>query len=282
MQSFPPQNRGSALGVYTAFVDLSLGISGPVAGVIVSELGYSPILLFAAVIAGSGLTVSFLLYRKHSKYPAIGGEIRESLRFPRQNTALNAFTAPCKIAKAGSNFQAQTSSKRIPNCHERIRLIDRYPSLFAPPFTPRRFYFNNSLRTCEKIRKRRARARKAVWQGAREGASPQRAVTERATRPDGLSCSRPQGCVSFWLGLRCSGGTADRRETACRRQPAGRCKASATPLRVLPPPSRLGQAKNPAATRHFVIFSQVLSVERHCYEHLNARLWNHRKRIGKN
>ena len=113
VQSFPPQNRGSALGVYTAFVDLSLGISGPVAGVIVSELGYSPIFLFAAVIAGSGLTVSFLLYRKHSKYPAIGGEIRESLRFPRQNTALNAFTAPCKIAKAGSNFQAQTSSKRV-------------------------------------------------------------------------------------------------------------------------------------------------------------------------
>src|SRR4029077_10794530 len=28
------------------------------------------------------------------------------------------------------------------------------------------------LRTCEKIRKRRARVRKAVWQGAREGASP--------------------------------------------------------------------------------------------------------------
>ena len=115
------------------------------------------------------------------------------------------------------------------------------------------------LRTCEKIRKRRTRARKAVWQGAREGASPQRAVTERATRPDGLSCSRPQGCGSFWLDLRCSGGTADRRETACRRQPAGRCKASATPLRVLPPPSRLDQAKNPAATRHFVIFSQVLN-----------------------
>ena len=115
-----------------------------------------------------------------------------------------------------------------------------------------------TLEPVRKIRKRRARARKAVWQGAREGASPQRAVTERATRPDGLSCSRPQGCVSFWLGLRCSGGTAERRETACRRQPAGRCKASATPLRVLPPPSRLGQAKNPAATRHFVIFSQVL------------------------
>src|SRR6476620_2205470 len=68
--------------------------------------------------------------------------------------------------------------------------------------------------------------------------------------------SRLQGCVASWLYLRCSGGTAERRETACRRQPAGRCKASATPLRVLPPPSRLGQAKNPAATRHFVIFSR--------------------------
>ena len=104
VQSFPPQNRGSALGVYTAFVDLSLGISGPMAGVIVSELGYSPIFLFAAVLAGSALTLSFLLYRKHSRYPAVGGGTRESLRFPRQNTALNAFTVPRRIVKAGNNF----------------------------------------------------------------------------------------------------------------------------------------------------------------------------------
>ena len=48
--------------------------------------------------------------------------------------------------------------------------------------------------------KYRARAEKAGWQGAREGASPLRAVTERATPPDGLFCSRPKGCVSFWLG----------------------------------------------------------------------------------
>jgi hypothetical protein len=74
------------------------------AGVIVSELGYSPIFLFAAVLAGSGLTLSFLLYRKHSRYPAIDGGIRESLRFPRQNTALDPFTVPRRIVKAGSNF----------------------------------------------------------------------------------------------------------------------------------------------------------------------------------
>ena len=102
VQSFPPQNRGSALGVYTAFVDLSLGISGPMAGVIVSELGYSPLFLFAAVLAGSGLILSFLLYRKHSRYPAIGGEFRKDLRFPRQNTVVSACTAPRRIVKAGS------------------------------------------------------------------------------------------------------------------------------------------------------------------------------------
>jgi hypothetical protein len=80
------------------------------------------------------------------------------------------------------------------------------------------------LRSCEKIRKRRARARKAVWQGARESASPQRAVTERATQPDGLSCSRPQGCVSFWLGLRCPGATADRGRQPAEGSPQGDAK----------------------------------------------------------
>ena len=96
VRSFPPHNRGSALGVYTAFVDLSLGISGPTAGVLVSELGYSPIFLFAAVLAGLGLTLSSLLYWKHSRDPAIGEGIRESLR---QNTALGAFTVPRRVGE---------------------------------------------------------------------------------------------------------------------------------------------------------------------------------------
>ena len=71
-----------------------------------------------------------------------------------------------------------------------------------------------SLRTCEIIRKSRARAEKAGWQGAREGASPLRAVTERATPPDGLFCSRPKGCVS----LAC---VAQAGQPTEGRQPAG-------------------------------------------------------------
>jgi predicted MFS family arabinose efflux permease len=55
VRNVPAHDRGSALGVYTAFVDLSLGISGPIAGVIVSALGYPPIFLFAAAMAGSSM-----------------------------------------------------------------------------------------------------------------------------------------------------------------------------------------------------------------------------------
>ena len=168
------------------------------------------------------------------------------------------------------------------------------------------------LRTCEIIRKSRERAEKAGWQGAREGASPLRVdspasrrvspfglpcgslprglpaagcVTERATPPDGLFCSRPRwgwgprlptwGCVSFWLGLRCSGGAADPAtagETVCRRQPRGRCEALATPQGVLPPPSPHGQAKNPQQPGIFVIISQVLTKEREpCFKRWRLR-----------
>jgi MFS family permease len=47
----PAENRGAALAVFTAFADLSLGVTGPVVGLIVAGLGYSPIFLFAALMA---------------------------------------------------------------------------------------------------------------------------------------------------------------------------------------------------------------------------------------
>jgi len=62
VKNIPAHNRGSALGVYTAFVDLSLGISGPIAGAIVFSLGYPSIFLFAAAMAGSSMAVAIALY----------------------------------------------------------------------------------------------------------------------------------------------------------------------------------------------------------------------------
>jgi len=67
VRNVPTHDRGTALGVYTAFVDLSLGISGPIAGVIVFALGYPPIFLFAAAMAGSSIALLITLYRKRAE-----------------------------------------------------------------------------------------------------------------------------------------------------------------------------------------------------------------------
>jgi MFS family permease len=64
VKNIPAHSRGSALGVYTAFVDLSLGISGPIAGAIVFSLGYPPIFLFAAAMAASSMALVMALYQR--------------------------------------------------------------------------------------------------------------------------------------------------------------------------------------------------------------------------
>jgi predicted MFS family arabinose efflux permease len=59
-----PENRGSALGIFTAFADLSLGLTGPLVGLIVAGIGYSPIFLFAALMAGAALVLTVVLSRR--------------------------------------------------------------------------------------------------------------------------------------------------------------------------------------------------------------------------
>lgn len=50
-----PEMRGSAMGAFTAFADIALGITGPVAGLIASLLGYHAIFLFGAICSVVGL-----------------------------------------------------------------------------------------------------------------------------------------------------------------------------------------------------------------------------------
>jgi MFS family permease len=57
-------NRGSVLGIFTAFFDLALGVSGPAAGVIVTHDGYSAVFLFAALMGAAALVIVFLLHRR--------------------------------------------------------------------------------------------------------------------------------------------------------------------------------------------------------------------------
>jgi MFS family permease len=45
----PMRNRGAAIGAYTVFLDISLGLTGPLAGLIIGQFGYPSVYLFAAI-----------------------------------------------------------------------------------------------------------------------------------------------------------------------------------------------------------------------------------------
>jgi MFS family permease len=51
VKKLPPENQGSALATYSAFLDLSLGITGPLAGVLMAQAGID------AIYPGSALLV---------------------------------------------------------------------------------------------------------------------------------------------------------------------------------------------------------------------------------
>ena len=60
----PASSRGSAVGAYSLFIDLSLGITGPLVGAVAAGFGFASIFLFAAMAAFSGLLLSVYLHRQ--------------------------------------------------------------------------------------------------------------------------------------------------------------------------------------------------------------------------
>jgi MFS family permease len=57
----PSANRGSALGLYSMFLDVSLGITGPAAGLIASWYSEATPFLFGAIATLGGLVVTIML-----------------------------------------------------------------------------------------------------------------------------------------------------------------------------------------------------------------------------
>ena len=59
VQRVPEFNRGTALGVYTAFADVSFFMVGPIAGALIGIYGYSSVFLFAllSILAALGIVV---------------------------------------------------------------------------------------------------------------------------------------------------------------------------------------------------------------------------------
>lgn len=68
----PPGSRGAALGAYSAFLDLALGVTGPIAGYISSGYGYPSIFLAAAAAVLAGFMIAFGLQRHALRQQAAG------------------------------------------------------------------------------------------------------------------------------------------------------------------------------------------------------------------
>ena len=60
----PERSRGTALGVYTVFADVSFFLVGPVAGALIGTFGYASVFLFALVCVLASLGITLLLARQ--------------------------------------------------------------------------------------------------------------------------------------------------------------------------------------------------------------------------
>jgi MFS family permease len=65
----PAHNRGLAMGMYTAFLDISLGISGPLLGWVAGKSGLTSIFLISSVIAFAAAMPLWLLRRSTEPQP---------------------------------------------------------------------------------------------------------------------------------------------------------------------------------------------------------------------
>lgn len=69
----PENNRGTALGVYTAFADVSFFLTGPLAGAVIGMYGYASAFLFAliSVLAALGIVIILRQFQGDSSESAL-------------------------------------------------------------------------------------------------------------------------------------------------------------------------------------------------------------------
>lgn len=65
-----PQNQGSALGTYSAFLDLGLGLTGPVAGILIGYSGMQSVWLAAALVVVTAVLITLRLLSLPERAPA--------------------------------------------------------------------------------------------------------------------------------------------------------------------------------------------------------------------
>jgi predicted MFS family arabinose efflux permease len=76
LRDVEPANSGAAIGVYTVFLDLSLGITGPLAGALIGQLGYASVYLLGAVAAAMGELLTLIIWRRARARPPLPAAAR--------------------------------------------------------------------------------------------------------------------------------------------------------------------------------------------------------------
>ncbi len=66
VKTVPQQNQGSALATYTAFMDLSLGITGPLAGLVMNYAGTSQVYLLTGLLVCVALGCTLRMSAQHT------------------------------------------------------------------------------------------------------------------------------------------------------------------------------------------------------------------------
>jgi len=64
------QDQGSALGTYSAFLDLGLGLTGPVAGLLIGHWGMQSVYLAAALMVLGAFAITLRLHQQHGRQMA--------------------------------------------------------------------------------------------------------------------------------------------------------------------------------------------------------------------
>jgi MFS family permease len=74
----PAASRGAALSAYSVFLDLSLGVTGPLTGYVANLFGYASVFLFAAIAVAAAIVLSVWLHRRSVQAMAAGASVRSA------------------------------------------------------------------------------------------------------------------------------------------------------------------------------------------------------------
>ncbi len=69
VKSTPASNRGAAIGAYSLFLDLALGVAGPLIGLLIGSLGFRSIFLVCALASLCGLGLTLALQQRSFRQP---------------------------------------------------------------------------------------------------------------------------------------------------------------------------------------------------------------------